>query len=121
MPRGGKRKGAGAPKDNQNAFKHGGRAKVLYGVDLNKQLTSFEYKALCMEQMGQLKHLDELDDGGTSQLYLEHKERYKGAIFFREKRSKTKSIFINDTLNLIRYVDGIMKIYRTIDWGVPYC
>ncbi len=47
MPRGGKREGAGAPKGNRNALKHGGRAKVLYGIPLNKKLSRFEYRALC--------------------------------------------------------------------------
>ena len=47
MARGGKRVGAGAPKGNRNALKHGGRAKVHYGVPLDKTLSSFEYRALC--------------------------------------------------------------------------
>ncbi|WP_155866693.1 hypothetical protein [Colwellia sp. PAMC 21821] len=41
MPRGGKRNGAGAPKGNFNAIKHGRRAKVLYSIPLDKKLTGF--------------------------------------------------------------------------------
>ena len=51
MARGGKRKGAGAPKGNKNALKHGGRAKVMHGVPLDKELSDFEYKALCLVQL----------------------------------------------------------------------
>ena len=86
MPRGGKRKGAGAPKGNQNALQHGGRAKVRYGVPLDVPLTRNQYRALCMDQLDQLKAIDEsqeLDEGCISPLYLDHKERYKGAMFFR--------------------------------------
>ena len=49
MARGGKRVGAGAPKGNRNALKHGGRAKVHYGVPLDKTLSSFEYCCASMK------------------------------------------------------------------------
>lgn len=106
--RGGKRKGAGAPKGNQNALKHGGRAKVLYGVPLNKKLTRFEYRALCMEQLETIKQQDEFIDC-TSCTYLQHKDRYKGAIFFREKRIKNRAFHAIEYTSFMSYAKKILN------------
>lgn len=112
MPRGGKREGAGAPKGNQNALKHGGRSRVLYGVPLNKHLTEFEYKALCMMQLGNLKEIDELNGGWISPIYQNHKIRYQGAVIFRETRSKTKCIQTIELRNFLRLTKNINKLYK---------
>ena len=111
MPSGGKRKGAGAPKGNKNALKHGGRAKVLYGITLNQKLTKFEYRALCMEQLEVLKTSDELEGGWTSQTYFQHRERYAGAVFFRESRAKYKCKYALENRALLRFADSVMKRY----------
>ncbi len=108
MPRGGKRKGAGAPKGNKNALKHGGRARVLYGVPLKKELTQFEYRALCMEQLQTIKEQDEYYDW-TSGTYLQHKDRYKGAIFFREKRNKNKAFHSIENKSFMAYAKRVIK------------
>lgn len=84
MPRGGKRKGAGAPKGNTNALKHGGRARVLYGIQLDQKLTRFQYRALCMEQLEQLKQNDIEVGCGLSKTYYLHRRRYRGAVVFNE-------------------------------------
>jgi hypothetical protein len=102
MPRGGKRKGAGAPKGNQNALKHGGRAKVLYGISLDRKLSKFEYRALCMEQLEALKTSDELEGGWTSVTYFKLRERYAGAVFFRESRAKYKCKYTQENKAFIR-------------------
>jgi len=114
MPRGGKRVGAGAPKGNGNALKHAGRAKVFYGVPLDKELTRFEYRALCLEQMATLKELDEIDGGSgySYSMYLKHKHRYRGAVEFNERRNKARSE--KSGRLFIKYVDGIMKKYCTL-------
>jgi hypothetical protein len=93
MPRGGKRLGAGAPKGNQNALKHGGRAKVLYGVPLNKRLTRFEYRALCLEQLEQLSVVHELygESPYLITMYSKHKRRYIGAVEFNERKRQAKA------------------------------
>lgn len=109
MPSGGKRQGAGAPIGNKNALKHGGRAKVLYGVPLYKVLTTFEYRALCLEQLTMLKELDELDGGWTSPRYLVHKDRYIGAVTFCERRSKFKSAYDKENRVFLRYVSDELK------------
>jgi hypothetical protein len=108
MARGGKREGAGAPKGNQNALKHGGRAKVLYGVSLDQELRRFEYRALCMEQLEAIKRQDEYW-GSTSILYLKHKERYKGAIFFQENLNKSKAYYNLGHKVLMAYASSILK------------
>lgn len=82
MARGGKRKGAGAPKGNKNALKHGGRAKVMHGVPLDKQLSDFEYKALCLVQLETLKKLNKDNDYESRLLIYNHFNRYKGALSF---------------------------------------
>ncbi|KGK02158.1 hypothetical protein [Pseudoalteromonas sp. ND6B] len=82
MTRGGKRKGAGAPKGNKNAFKHGGRAKVMHGVPLDKELSDFEYKALCLVQLETLKKLNKDNDYESRLLINNHFNRYKGALSF---------------------------------------
>ncbi|WP_076919181.1 hypothetical protein [Pseudoalteromonas sp. SK18] len=82
MARGGKRKGAGAPKGNKNAFKHGGRAKVMHGVPLDKQLSDFEYKALCLVQLETLKKLNKDNDYESRLLINNHFNRYKGTLSF---------------------------------------
>lgn len=82
MGRGGKRKGAGAPKGNKNAFKHGGRAKVMHGVPLDKELSDFEYKALCLVQLETLKKLNKDNDYESRLLITNHFNRYKGALSF---------------------------------------
>lgn len=92
MPRGGKRNGAGAPKGNSNAIKHGGRAKVFYGIPLDKKLTRFEYRALCLEQLDQVKSQDVLFDITLGSTYYQLKQRYHGAIFINEKISMTSSL-----------------------------
>ncbi|AQQ00637.1 hypothetical protein B0W48_12965 [Pseudoalteromonas aliena] len=84
MPRGGKRKGAGAPKGNKNAFKHGGRAKVFFGVALNKELTLFEYRALCLMQLNELQEQVQLT--GNKQLIYKYLKRYKGAVMVNFNR-----------------------------------
>ncbi len=106
MPRGGKREGAGAPKGNTNALKHGGRAKVIYGVPLNKKLSRFEYRALCLEQLSTLKHIDELEGGWISPQYQEHKKRYKGAVTFSERRSKAKCIVSLENRELLNFANN---------------
>jgi hypothetical protein len=110
MPRGGKRKGAGAPKGNQNALKHVGRAKVRYGVPLDVKLTRFEYRALCMEQLQAIKELDDYLSW-TSPLYLEHKNRYKGAIYFREARIKCNSYNSLELIPLAKAANAYFKKY----------
>ena len=114
MGRGGKRKGAGAPKGNTNALKHGGRAKVIYGIPLDRKLTRFEYRSLCFEQLEAVKILDEVEGGWVSPLYLNHKVRYRGALLFSERRVRSKSKYINEYKTLIRYVNGIKKTYTII-------
>jgi hypothetical protein len=110
MARGGKRKGAGAPLGNQNALKHGGRAKVKYGVPLDKVLSTFEYKALCMVQMATLKDLNEVGGGsGYSQyMYILHKRRYIGAIEFNERRNVSKATKFDR--EFLKYCDSALKI-----------
>ena len=114
MSRGGKRKGAGAPKGNTNAIKHGGRAKVLYGIPLDKKLTVFEYRSLCFEQLDTLKTLDEFEGGWVSPIYLNHKDRYRGALLFSERRVRSKCKHTNEYKKLIRYVNGIAKTYTFV-------
>lgn len=113
MPSGGKRKGAGAPIGNRNALKHGGRAKVIYGVPLNKVLSPFEYKALCLEQMAALKELNEIDGGSgySYSVYLNHKHRYLGAIEFNERKQKTRSEKTDRAFN--KYFSDAMKRFRS--------
>lgn len=82
MARGGKRKGAGAPKGNKNAFKHGGRAKVMHGIPLDKELSDFEYKALCLVQLETLKKLNKDDSYEYRLLIYKHFMRYKGTLSF---------------------------------------
>ncbi|MCK8118500.1 hypothetical protein MTF68_13080 [Pseudoalteromonas sp. 2CM37A] len=82
MARGGKRKGAGAPKGNKNALKHGGRAKVMHGVPLDKELSDFEYKALCLVQLETLKKLNKDDSYESRLLIYKHFMRYKGTLSF---------------------------------------
>ena len=83
MARGGKRKGAGAPKGNKNAYKHGGRAKVLHGVPLDKELSECEYKALCLVQLEALKKMDKRHDCEFRLLIYKHLKRYGGALSFK--------------------------------------
>lgn len=83
MPRGGKRKGAGAPKGNTNALKHGGRARVLFGIPLDKELTRIEYRALCLEQLNHILEEDKNTGLGMSSKFWELNKRYKGAIGLR--------------------------------------
>jgi hypothetical protein len=107
MSRGGKRSGAGAPKGNQNALKHGGRAKVLYGVPLNKKLNRFEYRALCLEQLEQLSLVDEFHGQSIYllKMYLKHKNRYIGAVEFNERKRQTK---VNKSDRLfLKYIKAI--------------
>lgn len=78
MARGGKRVGAGAPKGNKNALKHGGRAKVHYGVPLGKTLSSFEYRALCLEQLDSVKEFDLLNNHRLTDCFWGYYHRYKG-------------------------------------------
>lgn len=113
MARGGKRNGAGAPKGNQNAFKHGGRAKVLYGIALNRQLTSFEYKALCFEQLDAIKKIDEAEGGWVSPSYLHHKKRYRGALLFSERRVRSKCRYTKEHKEFMRYAKERMKFLPT--------
>jgi len=114
MARGGRRLGAGAPMGNKNALKHGGRAKVLYGVPLYKALNNFEYRSLCFEQLAMLKELDELDGGWISPQYLAHKERYIGAVVFNERRSKYKSAYDRENRTLLRFIDDQNIRYRHV-------
>lgn len=80
MPRGGKRKGAGAPAGNKNALKHGGRAKVLFGIPLDKKINRVEYRALCLEQLETIKEYEKGRYLGLSEVFNLHYERYKGAV-----------------------------------------
>jgi len=110
MSRGGKRPGAGAPKGNTNALKHGGRAKVLFGIPLTMQLSRFEYRALCFEQLEEIKLRDENLVGAISTDYVAHKKRYQGAIEFSDRIRKKYSSkqFITRTVN------GYLKTYQLL-------
>lgn len=110
MPRGGKRAGAGAPKGNTNALKHGGRAKVMFGIPLEIQLTRFEYRALCFEQLDSIKQRDEALVGEISIDFVTYKKRYQGAIEFSDRiRKKSTS-----KQSIIRVVDGYLKTYQLL-------
>lgn len=80
MPRGGKRKGAGAPKGNTNALKHGGRAKVLFGIPLDKELTRVEYLGLCLTQLEYIHKHCKRNGFAPSNEFLIHSQRYGGAV-----------------------------------------
>ncbi len=110
MPRGGKRPGAGAPKGNTNALRHGGRAKVLFGIPLEIQLTRFEYRALCFEQLEEVKLRDENLFGEISMDYVAHKKRYQGTIEFNEriKKNNLSRKFITRTVNGYLKTDQIL-------------
>lgn len=76
MARGGKRKGAGAPKGNTNALKHGGRAKVLFGIPLDKQLTRFEYIALCLTRLDYISENSSNSEPSENPVFKMHNNRY---------------------------------------------